>query len=285
MTSHLLPQLRHARIAILFCLMGTPAAAQMSFDLSAYADGAYDDEGYNGNGDTELYYWGSGDDDSNPGGAGCSHSYGFYLEVTRQPGQEIVAQVYGADGADGTTWVSPATYNIDVIFAIWCSCFQNWVAQTTAQRVVQVEPPIPTGENTTPNGWLTGGVHKFVQVLLPNAISFYGREVREFVGGQGVDSCWFSGSMIDPQTTVSGGTWSVGSSNVWGQDNVGWEESGIVYYRQQQRAPCGAILIQGMMINIPGGYREYVVHALEGSFTSSTVTSVRAEESVTHTWP
>jgi hypothetical protein len=84
--------------------------------------------------------------------------------------------------------------------------------------------------------------------------------VTESAGNAGSDTCHFSGSPYNPQTSISGGSWPVaggplsGHSNQWGYDYVGWTEAGVNYYRTQAPAhnhplPCGWTFYQNMAIS------------------------------------
>lgn len=78
--------MRTTRLRILACLLAcallaAPAAAQWcDFDVSVYADGAAGS--YDANGNAELFYWGSGYDDSDCAFA-CGHGYALSVQVER----------------------------------------------------------------------------------------------------------------------------------------------------------------------------------------------------------
>ncbi len=125
----------------------------------------------------------------------------------------------------------------------------------------QVNCPIPTGETTTSIGWADSSgqqaVHFFRQQLTPTGTSFANRIVSESDASPATDGCWFPGSAQPPVSGVSGGSWSVGSDNRWGDDAVGWTIGDFGYYQQERQArnlplPCEADLFQELKITCPG---------------------------------
>jgi len=146
---------------------------------------------------------------------------------------------------------------------------------------------VPTGETTASHLWDDGGVHRWTQTLTPANINFGGRTVMEQdPGGGGPDTCWFDGSMFAKFEAITGGTWDVDTSNVWGDDFVGWFGAAVTYYRNQGRAPCGTSFPQRMVIDCSTGNTTYIdSNQLGGNFDATTVTSTRAGQTVTRTWP
>jgi hypothetical protein len=151
---------------------------------------------------------------------------------------------------------------------------------------------VPSGENTASSGWHPTSpyrtTHNWLQTLTPPGpnVSFAGRKVTEQnPGGGGPDTCWFSGSQIPPQTSVTGGTWSVNSANQWGPDTVGWTEGAVSYYRGQGRAPCQTSFPQRMVINCGTGTRTYTTTLLRMGFDAAIVFSERAGTNAQRPWP
>src|SRR5271168_1092493 len=94
----------------------------------------------------------------------------------------------------------------------------------------------PSHEDTTWVGWGAVGTNNetlgnWDGTLLPKASNFNGRDVQETNGGAGTDSCWFAGSAYAKFTQITGGTWTVGAGNAYGQDGVGWYQPAVCYYR------------------------------------------------------
>jgi hypothetical protein len=151
----------------------------------------------------------------------------------------------------------------------------------------------PTGESTMSTGWdtIAPSKHKWVQRLLPITTSFNGRTVTEQdPGGGGPDTCWFPHGNRDPFTAVTGGTWQVNSANEWGADTVGWSPAAVTYYRAQGRAPCNTQFMQRMVINCPEDptgnlIRPYVTQQLGAGIGTTTVSSTRAGQTQTRTYP
>jgi len=147
---------------------------------------------------------------------------------------------------------------------------------------------LPTGESTSNNGWGSGTaatIGRWSQKLTPASTNFSGCQVTEADPGGGSDSCWFPGSIFSPFTAVTGGTWPVGSGNSWGDDFVGWFTSAVTYYRSKNRAPCSCSFPQSMRIVRASGNVEYVRNQLGGTIGTTTVSSTRAGQSMSKTWP
>jgi hypothetical protein len=148
----------------------------------------------------------------------------------------------------------------------------------------------PASETTAFAGWDGAGAGQWRQTLHPPAsdsgFNFGGETVREAAAAPaGPDTCWFAGSAFLPFTAITGGTWSVNGSNVWGFDHVGWFNPAIAYYRAQGRAPCGTRFGQQMTIRSPAdsAFVNYgPVNILGGRIGTTTVTSTRAGHSATH---
>ncbi len=149
----------------------------------------------------------------------------------------------------------------------------------------------PASETTSFAAWDSKGLGEWRQTLHPPAddptFDFQYDEVRETnPGGGGPDTCWFKGSAILPFTSITGGTWHPSSKNIWEYDHVGWYTTSISYYRKHKREPCGTHFRQQMehqALAKPGYVKYGKVNELGGSFTKTTVTSIRAGSSKTET--
>jgi hypothetical protein len=96
--------------------------AQCYYEVSAYGE-VYDDEATE-----QVYVFGSGWDESQCGGQ-CYHEYGVMTfayhndnsHQTQAPPSETPTTVFRAEVTGWVDW--------GVVVGVWCSCFQNWVAQ------------------------------------------------------------------------------------------------------------------------------------------------------------
>jgi len=156
--------------------------------------------------------------------------------------------------------------------------YGTYLGSPTNQKTISY--PVPTGETTFGNAWsgISGfaTAYKWRATVSNGPFSFTGRTTTEASGGNGNDTCWFSGSAIPPQTSVTGGSWTVDGSNQYGDDIVGWSESAVSYYRSQSRAPCQTEFDQSMSINRPGNSdAQYKTNRLKFGFTATSVWSER----------
>ena len=153
-------------------------------------------------------------------------------------------------------------------------------------------PEVPSGELTTSVGWSSGyggSVHQWRQVLQGPFLA--GRQVAESPTGGDLDTCNWPDSGVD-NFRVTGGYWNVGFffwDNTWGDDYIGWTGARVTYYRTNMRPPCSASAGQGMNIAIQGrsgALHNYLVGSIgTGLPDSVTVTSSRAGQTVSTTWP
>ncbi len=158
---------------------------------------------------------------------------------------------------------------------------------------VSKPPEIPWGESTTAVGWSSvygGSVQQWRQVLQGFG-NFAGRQVTESPTGGDLDTCNFAGSGVD-NYHVTGGTWNVGFwfwDSTWGDDYVGWSGDRVTFYRSNGRPPCSASAGQGMNITIQGRSGALQNYLFDGIGTGlpdyATVTSSRAGQTVSRTWP
>lgn len=128
----------------------------------------------------------------------------------------------------------------------------------------------PGYETTQVIGVYSSTISTFQQTINDvNLDDFSGRSVQEYSGGAGFDTCYFNGSNIPPQTSVTGGPqygWPVDANNHWGPDYVGWGPNAVTYYRQQDPAhgigiPCGFNWPQALEIDCTGsstGWLTYI---------------------------
>jgi hypothetical protein len=143
---------------------------------------------------------------------------------------------------------------------------------------------IPTAETTAFQGWDTADSLPTVGIWQQtvsdaNGDTISGYLVQETNAAPAVDTCWFPNQDgVLPITGVTGSQWTVNDGNTWGPDDVGVFPGLVTYYRAHRRAPCGATVFQQMQIQCPDNswYNYGNVNTLEGTFTSSSVTSVRA---------
>jgi hypothetical protein len=169
---------------------------------------------------------------------------------------------------------------------------------------------IPTGEKTVFRAWDGGDptVAYWRVQLQPDTVKYDGVTVRETApftqtescSGTGFrekcqpDTCWWGKSPYDPQIAISDPNGNVHipveNGNHW-NDKVGWGSGLVEGYRNRGRAPCGTTYPQQMQIQFatgdPNWYNYGPVNTLGGSFTftDDQVTSTRAGESKTETWP
>jgi hypothetical protein len=142
---------------------------------------------------------------------------------------------------------------------------------------------IPTTETTAFQGWDTAQSYPTIgnweqTVSDANGDILSGYKIQEVSPQAGVDTCWWPKSKYAKITTVTGSSWFVNGDNTWGPDQVGMYPIPLSYYRANNRAPCGITVYQQMQIQCPDNswYNYGDVNTLQGSFTNSTVTSVRA---------
>ncbi len=152
------------------------------------------------------------------------------------------------------------------------------------QPQAQVSCPVPSGETTTAIGWDGSDptIHHFQQRLQPTGTSFANRVVTESNAQAASDTCWFPGSLFAKTTGVTGGNWTVSSSNYWGPDAVGWQAQAVAYYQEERPNedlgfPCQFTMYQRLTISCPGAsssvYRSQVI--LKGIINSSGGASER----------
>jgi hypothetical protein len=142
---------------------------------------------------------------------------------------------------------------------------------------------VPTGESTTPIGWNSGEptIFRWLATLAPSSKNFDGRTVTESVNTG--DGCWFPGSIFAEVTgsppnpaTVSGNTYA---------DDIGWVPAAVTYYRSQSRAPCSFSSVQQMRIDCLTSTPSFISNGLGGTVGTTTVSSSRAGQTQTRTWP
>ena len=149
----------------------------------------------------------------------------------------------------------------------------------------------PTNETTAFAGWATAEslptVGRWTQTLAPSTTNFSGRQVtEEDPGGGGPDNCWFSGSAVSQITAITGGTWTVTSTNTWGFDFVGLTGAVVIYYRGQGRDPCSVTVPQRMVISCLGAVSlPYRNNTLGYVIDNPGISSIRDGAVATKNWP
>jgi len=128
---------------------------------------------------------------------------------------------------------------------------------------IRREPSVPTTELVVsddsrgdPPGWDPElnyrPVHFWNQNLRPFDYNFTGQQVQEWVPFEpplAIDTCYFDRSLVPRLDRLpTTGTWNV-TGTQWGDDEVGWTEYPVRYYRSVNRAPCTAIVYQDMRIS------------------------------------
>lgn len=142
---------------------------------------------------------------------------------------------------------------------------------------------VPTGESNAPIAWDSSDPTVFIweASLAPSSKNFDGRTVGESVNTG--DGCWFPGSIFAEVTGTDGNDATVNANGY--RDNVGYVSAAVTYYRAQMRAPCSFSSVQRMRIDCATENRYFVTNALSGTIGVSTVSSSRAGQTQTRTWP
>lgn len=143
----------------------------------------------------------------------------------------------------------------------------------------------PTEETSTFDGW-NDTIGKWKQTLLPTTTNFVGRTVTEQdPGGGGPDTCWFSGSIVPKATSISGGTWTVTTGNIWQTDFIGFPSASVTYYRNQGRDPCSVTIPQRMVIDCNGSILTYRTNTIGYVIDNPKVYSIRDGQQADRNWP
>lgn len=126
---------------------------------------------------------------------------------------------------------------------------------------------VPTSETTyiLGTGTYYGGssvMTSFDQIVSNGSYSFDGRTMEEQSGGPGDNTCYWTGSGMLQNPTVTGGVWTVGSGdgycpashNHWGCDRVGYVDPAMITYIRTNAPmhdvplPCTASMYQVIVI-------------------------------------
>ncbi len=202
-----------------------------------------------------------------------------------------------AMSGSAATWVSPGSTTIrgslssTIVYWNGFGCAYQTITPTASSNSEVQDCTRPTGEITAGEMWdnIAPTKRHFRQILQPTNTSFNGRSVTEVdPTGGGPDTCHFPNSEVPQFIKVSGGTWPVGSSNIWGPDVIGWSPFAVSYYRMQGKAPCGTKFNQTMSINCPGSnllMRPYVTHQIEATIGTTQVSASRAGQTHTRNYP
>jgi hypothetical protein len=142
-----------------------------------------------------------------------------------------------------------------IFLAVWLLAIVS--PQSTSSQTCCL---VPSTESTSVAGQELVTETQFNQMLSDNAgDSFDALTVEEGSNGAGTNSCWWSGSGLEQNPTVSGGTWVVGGGQVqgqhnhWGYDVVGYYSNTVLAIRQNGPGhnvtlPCTITIKQAMSI-------------------------------------
>lgn len=158
----------------------------------------------------------------------------------------------------------------------------------------QVTWPVPTGEaNDQYSPWGTNAndlTRVFWNVMLqPTNIAWGGRLIKEATGlGSGPDTCHYPGAPVPYFDHVTNeGTWIPVAPNSSGKsyvDILGWAPAAVNNYRNANRAPCDANIIQDMSILMRNGETRYITNTLRVGITDTTVWVRRADKEREQVW-
>lgn len=142
---------------------------------------------------------------------------------------------------------------------------------------------LPSGEQNTGVDWDSSDptVYIWDATLTPDTINFNGRTISESISTG--DGCYFPGSAI-PEVTDAPPNPATVQSNGY-RDKVGWVSGAVTYYRAQNRAPCSFSSVQRMLIDCLTSTPSFITNGLGGTIGTTTVTSSRAGQTRTRTWP
>lgn len=152
---------------------------------------------------------------------------------------------------------------------------------------------LPNGDVTAANSWASDdpAIYEWRGTVQPTSRNYRGRRIGEDTASAGTDSCYFPGSAITPQTSVTG-TSGILASNDYA-DRVGWASYAISYYRQRGRAPCQFSIPQRVLMAC-GGVPSmpqlqfdlpFATNTVSAGFTTTTVWSSRAGQTVSKSFP
>jgi len=165
-----------------------------------------------------------------------------------------------------THWDSPGTKTVTA------------VPKCGNSKSKQVNVVCPAGETTQFDSW-SGPAAGFKSQLIPADADFSCLSVRDKDGTGSEDHCWFAGSERPKFESLTGGTWSVGANNWWGNDWLSWGDQDITYYRahpdaNNPRAPCCTNLAQIMEV-VEGYCGDYASGTLDIWINVTTVAASR----------
>jgi len=121
----------------------------------------------------------------------------------------------------------------------------------------------------------------WLATLTPSSTNFDGRTITESVSTG--DGCWFPGSAFAEVTGTDGNPASVVGNQY--QDTVGYVSAAVTYYRGQARAPCSFSSLQRVRIDCLTSSPSFISNGLGGTIDVTTVSSSRAGQTMTRTWP
>jgi len=246
--------------------------------------------------DGTIYAWGVTDGTPNPGYS-MTHDAYVNTTLTSPKGRTASTGYYKwgintvrSDVSLPYDRTDLGTYNVQSFHRVYC-IVMKWVLYDVVSASTAFFCDIPTGETISSGGWDTTepAVHLWMQTLQPQTRLFGGRSVQEFATGTVQDDCWWSGSIIAKASLTNPlfhtGPWPVSTGNVWGPDKVGWTMTAVIYYRQNNRAPCTAIVPQkmGCLCTINSTYYSYLTHNLRMTLGTVSVSSARGSQTATRT--
>jgi hypothetical protein len=159
--------------------------------------------------------------------------------------------------------------------------FENYMGST--QDWLSAVQPLPTGETTSAAGCCDSDGLALFNMTLTGTSTWAGTWVREVdPGGGGPDYCYVTAMArgLNPPfgafTSISGGTWAVGSGNAYGTDDIGYYEIQIDYFQNHGVSPCGTSFGQQMQIFTSQGWQNYVLNTLQAYIYYSSASATRA---------
>jgi hypothetical protein len=137
--------------------------------------------------------------------------------------------------------------------------------RTSSQSCCIIPTSYPTTYGGVPENPNDSSKSKFYETLsTPNSV--VGREIEESTGlGTPNNGCYFTGSQVPQNPSLSGGSWNVGTfsldtgatnpapSDVWGYDYIGFNAQAVIGIMQAQAAgkltmPCTITIPQDVAI-------------------------------------
>lgn len=159
---------------------------------------------------------------------------------------------------------------------------------------------LPNQATVTPTGsehdttWVGGDFVQEISNSQYPSQNYDNHTVQEINGATGTNGCYFPGSEIGqhPQIFGPGGTqWTVGSSNQWGPDFIGYHTIDAQQIYQQEQAGavpngCDTVTYQTMQINCNAVFQTYLSNLEQDRFVYSnqTMKACRVDVSPGNCW-